>query len=102
MAKRLLLFIIVLAVLIWASPATAQMATLDSYVRAGLAGNLALQQQNFSYEKNEQALRQAPVSQPRSFAHANTIGRVGKSNRTASARRFQRRGGGKGRHCHCE
>jgi outer membrane protein TolC len=59
MAKQLSLFIIGLAVLICTLTTTAQIATLDSYVREGLAGNLALQQQNFSYEKSEQALRQA-------------------------------------------
>jgi outer membrane protein TolC len=59
MAKRILLFITSLAVLIGVPAATAQIAMLDGYVRAGLAGNLALQQQNFSYEKSGQALRQA-------------------------------------------
>ncbi|MCI0696201.1 TolC family protein [candidate division KSB1 bacterium] len=59
MAKQLSLFIIGLAALICAPAVTAQMATLDRYVREGLAGNLALQQQNFSYEKSAQALRQA-------------------------------------------
>jgi hypothetical protein len=51
MAKPILLFIMSLVALIWAPAATAQMATLDSYVREGLAGNLALQQQNVYYEK---------------------------------------------------
>ncbi len=59
MAKQLSLFIIGLAALICSPAVTAQMATLDRYVREGLAGNLALQQENFSYEKSEQALRQA-------------------------------------------
>ncbi|MCI0696181.1 TolC family protein [candidate division KSB1 bacterium] len=59
MAKRILLFIISLAVLICVPATTAQIATLDGYVREGLTGNLTLQQQNFSYEKSEQALRQA-------------------------------------------
>ncbi len=59
MAKRILLFITGLAVLICGPAATAQIATLDGYVREGLAGNLTLQQQNFSYEKSEQALREA-------------------------------------------
>lgn len=59
MVKQLSLFIMGLAALIRSPALTAQMPTLDSYVREGLAGNLALQQQNFSYEKSEQALRQA-------------------------------------------
>jgi outer membrane protein TolC len=40
-------------------PAHAQTVTLDHYVREGLESNLALQQQNFSYQKSEQALREA-------------------------------------------
>src|SRR5512145_1456495 len=59
MAKRLSFFILGLAALIRSPAVTAQMAALNSYVREGLAGNLALQQQNFSYKESEQALRAA-------------------------------------------
>jgi outer membrane protein TolC len=48
-----------LAAVIYSPAVWAQTTTLDRYVREGLAGNLALRQENFSYEKSEQALRQA-------------------------------------------
>jgi hypothetical protein len=51
MAKRILLFIMSLAILICAPSATAQTAMLDSYVREGPGGNLALRQQNFRMKK---------------------------------------------------
>jgi outer membrane protein TolC len=54
---------LIIAASIWSLSASAlinaQPLTLDDYVREGLQSNLALKQQNFSYQKSEEALRQA-------------------------------------------
>jgi len=54
---------LMIAASIWSLGAStlinAQPLALDDYVREGLQSNLALKQQNFSYQKSEEALRQA-------------------------------------------
>ena len=60
MPKAVLTFFVALAALaVVTSVAHAQTVTLDGYVQEGLASNLALRQQDFSYQKSEQALREA-------------------------------------------
>jgi len=57
--KYLLLFPL-LAFFLCFSPLTAQNSpVLEEYIRSGLAGNLALQQQNFDLQKSQEAIRQA-------------------------------------------
>ncbi len=60
MTKSLFAILICLATWLNVTPsARSQSGVLEGYVREGLASNLALQQQNFSYQKSEQALREA-------------------------------------------
>ncbi len=58
--KFCLFFLLPFLLLLGYSPAQAQSsAVLEAYVRAGLAGNLALQQQQLDLQKNLESIRQA-------------------------------------------
>lgn len=59
MTKSKPLLLMALMPLFCSLPAISQPTTLDDYVREGLQSNLALKQRDFSYQKSEQALRQA-------------------------------------------